>query len=133
MALVFLDLDRLKEINDRFGHQGGDLALQEFARRIQRCVRDSDMVARLAGDEFVIVLESLHAPEGVAVVANKLVAALASAFDIDGVACPLSASIGIAVRRDDEFDGEALLHRADGALYDAKTAGRGGFRIAPYG
>ncbi len=130
MAVMFLDLDHLKDINDRFGHQGGDLALQEFARRLERCVRDTDTVARLAGDEFVIILEALHAPAGVEIVATKLLAAMTAPFAIAGAACALSTSIGIAVRRDDEIDGEVLLKRADAALYAAKGAGRSDFRVA---
>jgi diguanylate cyclase (GGDEF)-like protein len=130
MALLFLDLDDFKSINDSLGHVGGDQVLQEFARRLTRCVRPSDTVARLAGDEFVIVIEGLHQPEDAGVVAAKIVAAMDEDFSAVDRRCRVTTSIGIAIRRDDELDGEPIMRRADGALYAVKSAGRGKFRIA---
>lgn len=129
MALTFLDIDRFKSINDSLGHHAGDLVLQEFARRLSRCTRQTDLVARLAGDEFVIVLEGMHAPEGMEIVAQKILAAMTPPFDILEQSLPLSASIGIAYRRPGEHDCDELFRRADAALYAAKAAGRGTYRI----
>lgn len=130
MALLFLDLDAFKSINDSLGHAGGDQVLQEFARRLTQCVRPTDTVARLGGDEFVIVIEGLHKPEDVAVVAAKIVAAMAEDFSVVGTRRRVTASIGIAIRRDDELDGEPIMRRADGALYSVKSGSPGMFCIA---
>jgi diguanylate cyclase (GGDEF)-like protein/PAS domain S-box-containing protein len=129
VALVFLDLDHFKTINDSLGHKAGDLVLQEFARRLTRCVRPTDTVARLAGDEFVMVLEGLHRAEDAVAVVNKILSAVKPGFDILGQGLEVSASIGMALRRSGELDGENLLRRADEALYSAKAAGRGTFRV----
>lgn len=126
MALVFLDVDHFKAINDRFGHSGGDLALQEVARRLCNSVRPSDSVARLAGDEFVIILEPLPTKGDAEVVARRIVAAMKSPFRINGAQRAVSCSLGIAVRRRGEVDGPSLLRRADTMLYRMKEAGRGG-------
>jgi len=124
MALVFLDLDFFKTLNERFGHQGGDDALKEFARRLQTCVRGTDLVARIAGDEFVLILEVLEDPAGATAVARKVIEAMRLPFELRGGAAQLSCSIGVALRQPGETDPEALLHRADQALYDAKAKGR---------
>jgi diguanylate cyclase (GGDEF)-like protein/PAS domain S-box-containing protein len=131
MALMFMDLDHFKQINDTFGHKVGDLVLQEFARRIGASVRRTDTVARLAGDEFVIILEPLAALDDAAGVARKIIGAMQEPFDIDGHSHRVSASIGIAVRAHGETDGEVLLRRADAALYAVKAERRGGFHLAP--
>ncbi|MHB8912779.1 MAG: sensor domain-containing protein, partial [Lysobacter sp.] len=129
LALMFLDLDNFKAINDGFGHQGGDLALQEFARRLNHSIRSTDTVARLAGDEFVVILELLkHADEAV-IVATKIATAMKAPFLIFDQQQVFSASMGIAVRRRGETDGEALLRRADTALYQAKASGRGRYIV----
>jgi len=127
MAVMFLDIDHFKSINDTLGHHGGDEVLREFAQRLLACVRHTDMVARLAGDEFVIILEGLHAPQEATVVAQKIIYAMAHDFQILGMMRNVTTSIGIAIRRDDEVDAEALLRRADVALYGAKAAGRNTF------
>lgn len=127
MALLFLDIDHFKEINDTCGHQGGDNVLREFAQRLQSCVRDTDTVARLAGDEFVIVLEGLTAAEEAQAVARKIILAMQTPFDICGRQRSVTTSIGVAVRRQDEDDAQGLLGRADVALYRAKSAGRNTF------
>ncbi|GAA4034122.1 sensor domain-containing protein [Actimicrobium antarcticum] len=130
MALMFLDIDHFKSINDTLGHHSGDEVLREFSRRLLRSVRSTDTVSRLAGDEFVIILEGLHLPDESAMVAAKIIAAMAADFDILGVARKVSTSIGIAIGDDSESDGDALLRRADEALYDAKAAGRNTFRTS---
>jgi len=131
MAVLFLDIDYFKEINDTCGHQGGDEVLREFARRLQACVRDTDTVARLAGDEFVIVLEGLSAVAEAQAVARKIIAAMQKPFDVCGMQCAVTASIGVAARRQEEEDAAALLGRADEALYRAKSAGRNTFETNP--
>jgi diguanylate cyclase (GGDEF)-like protein/PAS domain S-box-containing protein len=129
MALLFLDLDHFKTINDTFGHEGGDLALQEFARRLQDSVRETDTVARLAGDEFVIILEAIRHADEACAVATKIVAAMQAPMRIFDTHRMYSASIGIAVRHAGEIDGEALLRRADAALYRVKETGRGRYLV----
>lgn len=129
MAVMFLDIDHFKLINDTLGHQGGDEVLHEFAQRLLACVRETDTVARLAGDEFVIVLEGLSAAEEALAVARKIVDAMAREFTVCGVARRVTTSIGIAVRNTDEEDAQLLLRRADDALYQAKSAGRNTFEM----
>lgn len=127
MALLFLDIDHFKEINDTCGHQGGDNVLREFAQRLQGCVRDTDTVARLAGDEFVIVLEGLTAAEEAQAVARKIILAMQMPFAVCGRQRQVTTSIGVAVRQQEEDDAQTLLGRADVALYRAKSAGRNTF------
>ncbi|WP_164931993.1 GGDEF domain-containing protein [Janthinobacterium sp. 17J80-10] len=127
MALLFLDIDHFKEINDTCGHQAGDNVLREFAQRLLGCVRDTDTVARLAGDEFVIILEGLGAAEEAPAVAAKIIGAMQTPFDVCGRQRTVTTSIGVAVRRQDEDDAQGLLGRADVALYRAKSAGRNTF------
>lgn len=128
MAVMFLDIDHFKDINDSIGHHGGDEVLREFAQRLQRCVRKTDTVSRLAGDEFTIILEGLQVDEETAVVAGKIIDAMREKFHIGENRRTVTTSIGIAVRRTDETDPETLLRRADEALYVAKSAGRNTFK-----
>ncbi|MBV8635676.1 MAG: diguanylate cyclase, partial [Burkholderiaceae bacterium] len=128
MALMYLDIDRFKSINDTYGHQTGDEALVEFARRLQASVRKTDIVARLSGDEFVIILEEMKNESEVEIVANKIIAAMGPPFMLGGVEYRVTTSIGIAVLHDGDPDSQALLRRADKALYHAKAAGRNAFR-----
>ena len=129
LALMFLDLDRFKQINDTFGHHGGDLVLKEFANRLTQAVRATDTVARLAGDEFVIILDLLRDSDDAATVVEKIVASMQRPFDILGREHPVSACMGIALRRVGETDPEALLRRADAVLYRTKSSGRGNYLI----
>ncbi|MFT5533463.1 MAG: diguanylate cyclase (GGDEF)-like protein/PAS domain S-box-containing protein [Burkholderiaceae bacterium] len=131
MALMFLDIDHFKAINDTLGHHSGDEVLCEFARRLLHSVRQTDTVSRLAGDEFVIILEGLQLPEESSKVAAKIITAMSTDFDVLGTPRQVSTSIGIAVGKIDDNDGSALLRRADEALYAAKAAGRNTFRSAP--
>ena len=130
MGLMFMDLDRFKLINDSCGHQVGDQVLKEFARRISSCVRRTDTVARLAGDEFVIILEPLASIEDAKSVVLKIQHVMEAPIDVDSGSVQASASIGVALRQAGETDGEALLRRADEALYAVKAEQRGAFRIA---
>jgi diguanylate cyclase (GGDEF)-like protein/PAS domain S-box-containing protein len=132
MALMFLDIDHFKAINDTMGHAVGDAVLAEYARRLLGCVRGTDMVARLAGDEFVLVLEGLNAPGTAATVAAKVVESIRTPpFVVDGQRIEVTTSIGIAYHRaaDSSVTAEELLARADVALYNAKAAGRNRFEF----
>lgn len=125
MALLFIDLDNFKEVNDTLGHDRGDELLVEAARRITECVRESDTVARLGGDEFTVILSELDDISGVERVAQNIIATLVAPFLLDGeFKAFVSASIGITIYPDDAGEIEDLLKHADQAMYVAKSAGR---------
>ena len=126
-AILFLDLDRFKEINDVFGHSVGDIVLAQAAERIVSEVRDTDTVARLGGDEFVIVMPHLTGDNTLRKTAARVLARLAEPFTVRGTNHFLSASIGIVVFPDDGDSVETLLKNADAAMYRAKEAGRSRF------
>ncbi|MEH6434764.1 sensor domain-containing diguanylate cyclase [Massilia sp. DD77] len=128
VAVAFLDIDHFKDINDTWGHAAGDAVLVEFARRLQGAVRLTDTVARLAGDEFVIVFEQLQAADEAHQIGPKILAAMAQPFDIGGRLLRVTASVGLAVAT--QHTGmEALMHAADQALYGVKAAGRNGYAV----
>ena len=129
MAVMFLDLDRFKGINDTLGHDVGDQLLRSVADRLRHCVRESDTVARLGGDEFAAVLEGLDHTESAVVVARKAHAALQRPFSIAGHALKVTPSIGIAVYPEGGADVEALTKNADTAMYEVKEQGRNGYRL----
>jgi len=133
IALMYLDIDRFKSINDTLGHAAGDEVLKAFASRIAQSVRSTDTVARLGGDEFVIVLEGLHGDGEPQFVARKIMANVTRPLEVEGRPLALTTSIGIAWRpRVDAADppaAQTLLARADEALYAAKNAGRNTFRV----
>ncbi|HYD96089.1 MAG TPA: diguanylate cyclase [Noviherbaspirillum sp.] len=127
-AVLFLDLDRFKEINDTLGHDAGDLVLREMARRLRDCLRHTDKIARMGGDEFYVLIEELDDGRYAADVAQKLVEAAARPVCIGGREHSLSASIGIAIYPDDGSDGQMLLKNADKAMYRAKDMGKNAFQ-----
>ena len=127
MALLCIDLDRFKEVNDALGHDAGDLLLVEAAQRILGCVRDADTVARIGGDEFTATLPGLGDPNAIERVAQAIALALSEPFTLPGEVIFVSASIGIALFPDDAGDMESLLKNADQAMYAAKAAGRNGY------
>ena len=127
MALMFIDLDKFKEVNDTLGHRMGDLLLQEAARRISDCVRETDTVARLGGDEFIIILSELDDAGNVGRVAESVRQSLANPFRLEEEITYISASIGITLYPDDATEMEDLLRNADQAMYAAKDAGRNRF------
>ncbi|MEO1767489.1 diguanylate cyclase domain-containing protein [Thiobacter aerophilum] len=129
LALFFLDLDRFKPVNDRYGHAVGDALLAAVAERLTRCVRESDTVARIAGDEFTVLLPGITGREDAARVAAKILKAIGEPFQEGGHTLHIGASIGIALFPDDAADGEALLRCADDAMYQAKAAGRNTYRF----
>ena len=126
-ALMFLDLDNFKTINDSFGHAVGDLLLQAVASRLMLCIRDSDTVCRQGGDEFLIVLGNVPDSEAITTVTEKILDALRPTFNVEGNELSTSSSIGIAVFPDDGRDIDTLLKRADTAMYHAKEAGRNAY------
>ncbi|MGB5199187.1 MAG: EAL domain-containing protein [Sedimenticolaceae bacterium] len=129
LALLFLDLDHFKNINDSLGHPVGDAVLRLVAERLTQAVREEDTVARLGGDEFVVILEDLSHGEDAANVAEKLVEAMEHPFVIDGQELTLTTSIGIGLRDDAGDDSTTLLKNADSAMYHAKQAGRNQYQF----
>ncbi|NGY05293.1 sensor domain-containing protein [Solimonas terrae] len=129
LGVLFLDLDRFKDINDRHGHEVGDLVLKATAERLKSVMRESDTVARLAGDEFVILAPGLRSLEDAAQLAQKLIDRFAHPLAIPGLHIVSRLSVGVTLYPLDESDGETLLRHADMAMYDAKQAGRGCYRI----
>ena len=129
LAVMFVDLDRFKLINDTLGHEAGDEVLLEAASRLTANLRGGDTVARLGGDEFIVLLEDVPDPVYVGSVSRKLINALAAPFKIDGREYRLTASIGVSVYPADGGDAETLLKHADAAMYRAKEQGRNGFEF----
>lgn len=128
-AMLFLDLDRFKEVNDVFGHSVGDIVLTQAAERIVTEVRDTDTVARLGGDEFVIVMPHLSGDNTLRMTASRILTRLTEPFSVRGIDHFLSASIGIVVFPEDGDSVETLLKNADAAMYRAKDAGRSRFEF----
>lgn len=129
-AVLFLDLDGFKLINDTFGHDVGDALLREVAKRIVACVRDSDTVARMGGDEFTVILSNVRTPNSKDRVAKKIVEAIARPFVLNGKNCSVSVSIGIALYPDNGKTAEQLVKIADAAMYLAKNSGKNCYRFA---
>ncbi len=129
VALLFIDLDRFKVINDTLGHHIGDKLLIEVADRLRDSVRDSDVVARLGGDEFVIMLSGMEHSGSAAVIAEKLVRNIGDPYLIEGYDLYTTPSIGVALFPTDGEDGETLMKNADAAMYHAKAAGRNNFQF----
>ena len=129
VALMFLDLDRFKNINDSLGHHVGDQILKEVAARLTRTLRAGDTVARLGGDEFVVVLQEVRDPADAATVAQNLLRELAPPYLVEGRELHLSASAGITLYPDDGRDADVLMKNADVAMYHVKDSGRNGFQF----
>jgi diguanylate cyclase (GGDEF)-like protein/PAS domain S-box-containing protein len=129
VGVMFLDIDHFKDVNDSLGHRVGDALLKELARRIRAALRQSDVLARISGDEFVVVLEDLPdegAPERVA---RLILDEVRRPFPVEGHELHVSGSLGLAIYPDDGADAETLLKNADAAMYHAKELGRNGFRL----
>jgi len=129
MALLMIDLDNFKRVNDLHGHSAGDELLVAVAKRLEHTVRKSDTVARMGGDEFVVLLEDLKSPAHAERVAQKLIDALSVPVHAGGESLPMSASIGLCVYPDGGHDSETLLKNADVAMYFAKSEGRSVYRV----
>lgn len=128
LALLFIDLDKFKQINDTLGHEAGDQVLIEVARRLKVSVRAEDTVARLGGDEFVILMEDIHHPDEAAILSNKLLEILNEDYLLEDGLHAISASIGISLYPESGTDASELIHNADTAMYRAKGQSHGGFR-----
>jgi diguanylate cyclase (GGDEF)-like protein len=124
LALLFIDLDRFKTVNDTDGHAVGDRLLQQVAHRLMGCVRTTDTVSRHGGDEFVVLLPNVHSTQDADVCASKIIAAVNQPFEIDGRDYRIGASIGIAAQQSFQEDAATLMKHADLAMYHAKSAGR---------
>ena len=129
VAILFLDLDGFKHINDSLGHPIGDKLLQSIAKRLVDCVRSSDTVSRQGGDEFVVLLSEVHRPEDAAISALRILQAVAEAHPIDQHDLHVTASIGVSVYPDDGQDAETLIKNADTAMYQAKENGRQSYQF----
>jgi diguanylate cyclase (GGDEF)-like protein/PAS domain S-box-containing protein len=129
VALLFLDLDRFKNINDSLGHSVGDLLLQDVAERLKRSAREQDTVARLAGDEFLIVLTDVKDIRDAAVAAERFMDAMTAEFVVQSHPLSISCSLGISIFPEHGADGETLIKNADAAMYCAKDYGRDNFRF----
>jgi diguanylate cyclase (GGDEF)-like protein len=128
-AILFIDLDDFKNVNDTLGHDIGDALLREAARRITACVRKSDTVARMGGDEFTVIISNVRTQASVERVAKKIVASLANQFELNGKNCSVSASIGIAFYPDNGETAAQLMKVADDAMYSAKYSGKNCYRF----
>ena len=131
VALLFLDLDGLKRVNDELGHDAGDALIKAFAERVKGVVRKGDTVARLAGDEFNVILPELDSAQGAKLVANKILQSLAKPLVFDGHKIEIRASIGIALYPTHAQTHDDLRALADEAMYVAKEAGGQRFAIVP--
>ncbi|HEX6633502.1 MAG TPA: PAS domain-containing protein [Usitatibacter sp.] len=129
VGVMFLDLDHFKDVNDTLGHRVGDLLLKELARRIRGALRQSDVLARVSGDEFVVILEEFPDDNAPELVARKVLDEVRRPFHIEGHEIHVSGSLGLALHPDDGADVETLLKNADAAMYHAKELGRNGFRL----
>lgn len=129
VAMLFLDLDRFKTINDTLGHAVGDRLLQGVAERLSKCLRDGDTIARLGGDEFMVLVPGIHQPEDAAKVADKILQSVRPSFQFDGHELHVTTSIGISLYPHDGEDAETLFKNADVALYRAKDQGRNTYQL----
>jgi len=133
IALLWLDLDRFKEVNDTYGHPVGDELLRIVAQRIKHNVRHEDAVGRMGGDEFAILELGAEQPHGATILAERLIAKLSEPYEINGQQLTVGVSIGVTVAPHDGIETDALIKKADLALYSAKTEGRGVFRFFEQG
>ncbi|MGN6570983.1 MAG: bifunctional diguanylate cyclase/phosphodiesterase [Pseudolabrys sp.] len=129
LALLYLDLDRFKGINDTLGHPVGDELLKEVAKRLRECIGESDFVARLGGDEFAIVRDGFDAPDDITALVTRILETMKAPYDIGGHHLVTEATIGVALAPDDAADPDELLKNADLAMYRAKSDGRGTYRF----
>jgi diguanylate cyclase (GGDEF)-like protein/PAS domain S-box-containing protein len=133
LGLMFIDLDKFKPVNDEFGHDVGDLLLKEAAKRMQHCVRESDTVSRIGGDEFVVLLPAVETEQDAMLVAEKILHALNQPFELAGHCISISASIGVAAYPEHGSDERTLTKNADVAMYYAKSAGRNNAMLYRFG
>jgi diguanylate cyclase (GGDEF)-like protein/PAS domain S-box-containing protein len=128
-AVLFLDLDGFKKVNDTLGHDAGDLLLRSVSKRLKATIRASDTVARVGGDEFIFVLNEIGSDENAALMANKIIIALSEPFELKGQQCHVGGSIGISIYPDASTDTETLIKQADNAMYLAKQSGKNTYKF----
>jgi diguanylate cyclase (GGDEF)-like protein len=128
LALLFVDLDGFKTVNDTFGHEVGDVLLREIASRLRACLREGDVVGRIGGDEFVVLIEEFGEPAQLALVARKILETMAQPVAVRGEECRVTASVGISAYPQDGKDSQTLLKNADSAMYRAKEQGKNRFQ-----
>jgi diguanylate cyclase (GGDEF)-like protein len=131
IAIMYMDIDKFKQINDELGHDVGDELLKQFTQKIRNCIRKSDVLARLGGDEFIILLPEINHPRDSMFVANKILDTLQYPWVIEGHTFITTSSMGIAIYEEGD-DYKSLIKRADRALYKAKESGRNTFKISDY-
>lgn len=129
LAVIFLDLDRFKNVNDTLGHPVGDLLLQSVSRRLANCLRVGDSMARWGGDEFTVLLYNINTPEEATKICQLIIQSLSTPFDFEGLELYIKASLGIALAPYDGEDAETLLKNADAAMYKAKQKGRNNYQF----
>lgn len=129
LALLFLDLDGFKRVNDTLGHASGDLLLKEVASRVLGLIRSSDVLARMGGDEFTFILNNIGNSNNASLVAHKIIEVLSQPFDLNGQTGLIGGSIGISIYPDDAEEAESLLHQADEAMYLAKKNGKNNSKL----
>ena len=129
IGLMFIDLDGFKAVNDTLGHDAGDILLKQTADRLNYCVRESDTVARLGGDEFTVIMPLIDSIESTVVVADRILESLTEPFDLDGQEGQISASIGISIYPEQADDDKQLLHKADVAMFHAKSQGKANYQF----
>lgn len=128
-AVIFIDIDRFKHVNDNLGHAAGDMLLRQIAERLKHSVRIEDTVARISGDEFVVMIENLDSTKQATSVAEKLIAAFVPPFQLDQHALHISCSIGVSLFPEDGMEASTLLRNADAAMYQAKELGRNNYQF----
>src|SRR5690606_5108289 len=126
VAVLYLDIDGFKVVNDTLGHEAGDELLRSVSRRLQDVLGEDDLMARMSGDEFVILLDEVSSPQAAMFAARKLQAALVTPVELQGMSHHVSASIGLCLYPDDAPDGSTLLRHADSAMYRVKRSGKNG-------
>ena len=128
-AVLFVDLDRFKIINDTLGHEAGDVLLREVAARLRDCLRASDVVARLGGDEFVVLLQEVNGESQIGSIARSILAAVMKPVVILGHECRVTASIGVCIHTEESQDEQAIMKHADMAMYLAKEEGKNNYQF----
>jgi diguanylate cyclase (GGDEF)-like protein len=130
MALLFIDLDGFKVVNDTLGHSIGDQLLQEVGKRLRACIRESDTAARMGGDEFTVILNNLQDSEQTTNIAEKIINAINQPMHLNGKICKVGASIGIAIYPNHAENAHDLVRAADSAMYHAKASGKNAYKLS---
>lgn len=130
MAVMYLDLDNFKIINDRLGHAIGDVLLQSVTKRITSCMRQSDIISRQGGDEFIIILDDIGSKEYISIVAERIIDTLSDVYVLEGKELSISTSMGISICPEDSFDIDILINKADVAMYNAKEQGGNNYKFS---